>query len=44
MNQNVDDSQAAKRNRAKNITLAVLLVWVAAVFTYSILRFARVIT
>lgn len=44
MNQNVDDPLAAKRNRGKTITLAVLLVWVAAVFTYSILRFARVIT
>lgn len=34
----------ASKNRRKTITLALLLLWVAAVFTYSILKFAKVLS
>ena len=44
MNVNATDQLHAVRRRGKAITLALLLVWVAAIFTYSILKFARVIT
>ena len=33
----------ASQRRGKAITLALLLLWVAAIFTYSILKFAKVI-
>ena len=44
MNEKASDQLHASRSRRKNITLALLLIWVAAVFTYSILKFARVIS
>ena len=43
MNDKAPDRLHASRSRRKVITLALLLVWVAAVFTYSILKFAKVI-
>jgi hypothetical protein len=44
MNEPATNQLQASQGRRKTITLAVLLVWVVAVFTYSILKFARVIT
>jgi hypothetical protein len=43
MSEKTSDQLHASRSRRKAITLALLLVWVAAVFTYSILKFAKVI-
>lgn len=43
MDEKASDQLQASRSRGKAITLALLLVWVAAIFTYSILKFARVI-
>lgn len=37
------DQLQASRRRGKAITLALLLLWVAAIFAYSILKFSRVI-
>ena len=39
-----DDQLRFSRNRGKAITLALLLIWVAAIFSYSILKFAKVIS
>ena len=44
MSEEADDQLRASRNRGKVVTLALLLVWVAAIFTYSILKFAKVIS
>ncbi len=44
MNDKLTDRLHASQSRGKTITLALLLVWVAAVFTYSILKFAKVIS
>ena len=44
MNERATNQLQASQSRRKAITLAVLLVWVVAVFTYSILKFAKVIT
>jgi hypothetical protein len=43
MNPQVPEPVQARRSRRNAITLALLLLWVAAVFTYSILKFAKVI-
>ena len=37
------DSVKGDPNRRNTITLLLLLVWVVAVFTYSIMKFAKVI-
>lgn len=37
-----DDVQVAARDRAKWITLVVLLTWVALVFTVTVLKFSKV--
>ena len=44
MNEKVNEQLHASQNRGKTITLIVLLLWVVAVFTYSILKFAKVIS
>lgn len=44
MSENANDRLHAVRRRGKAITLTLLLVWVAAIFTYSILKFAKVIS
>jgi hypothetical protein len=43
MNTKAANLLEATRSRRKSVTLAILLVWVVGVFTYSILKFARVI-
>lgn len=44
MSNKADDQLRASRNRGKAITVTLLLVWVATIFTYSILKFAKVIS
>lgn len=44
MSDKADDQLTANRNRGKAVTLTLLLVWVVAIFTYSILKFAKVIS
>ena len=44
MNERATNQLQASQRRRKIITVAVLLVWVVAVFTYSILKFSRMIT
>lgn len=43
MNEKATNQVHASQRRGKAITLTLLLVWVAVIFTYSILKFARVI-
>ena len=42
MSEKVIDPSQARVSRRKSITLVLLLLWVAAIFTYSILKFAKV--
>ena len=44
MSESAGDPLRASQSRRKTITLVLLLGWVAAVFTYSILKFSRVIS
>jgi hypothetical protein len=44
MNDKATQQLQASQSRRKAITLALLLVWVTGVFTYSILKFSRVIS
>ncbi len=44
MSEKVTDQTHASINRRKSITLVLLLLWVAAIFTYSILKFAKVLS
>ncbi len=44
MQDKVTGALQTNQGRRKKITLVVLLVWVALVFTYSILKFSRVIS
>ena len=44
MREKATNQLQASQSRRKTITLAILLAWVAVVFTYSILKFAKVIT
>ena len=37
------NDKPAPANRAKFITLALLLVWVAGIFVFSILKFSKII-
>ncbi len=42
MREKATDQSQASLSRRKSITLVLLLLWVAAIFTYSILKFAKV--
>ncbi len=44
MEKKATDPLQARQSRRKAITLALLLVWVAAVFAYSIVKFSKVIS
>ncbi len=44
MNEKITQQLHANQSRGKTITLVLLLVWVVAVFTYSILKFAKVVS
>ena len=44
MDKKATDPLLAERSRRKAVTLALLLVWVAAVFAYSIVKFSKVIS
>ena len=44
MNEKVTQQLQANQGRRNAITLVLLLVWVVAVFTYSILKFAKVVS
>ena len=44
MNEKVKQQLQPNQGRRNAITLVLLLVWVVAVFTYSILKFAKVVS
>jgi len=44
MQDKVTNDLQKSQGRRKKITLVLLLAWVAAVFTYSMLKFSRVIS
>jgi len=44
MSEKTTDQARAGQRRGNAITLTLLLVWVAVIFTYSILKFAKVIS
>jgi hypothetical protein len=43
MNTKATDQLQTSQRRRKNVTLLILLAWVTVVFTYSVLKFAKVI-
>jgi hypothetical protein len=43
MSEKTSNQLQANRGRRNTITLVLLLLWVVAVFTYSIFKFAKVI-